>query len=177
MSARPAVEIAWRPAPAAALRRDVAWALLRDMLPPGAQLHNSCARCGGPHGAVVVENAPFAASVSYAGGLAVVAVAPLGGGVTAIGVDAEADLDTPRDAVGLRGVLGGDRDVVLREWTRVEAALKADGRGLRVDPAGVQLAGGEDGWTAHVPEGGEIIGWDAAAPPGVTISVAVRLSV
>jgi 4'-phosphopantetheinyl transferase len=162
--------------PAAVPRRDVAWALLREMLPAGAQLHNPCARCSGQHGAVVVEDAPFAVSVSYAGGLAVAAVVPLGGGVTAIGVDAEPDLDPRRDAVGLRGVLGGDRDVAVREWTRVEAALKADGRALQVDPAGVQVVGTPDSWTARVPGSGEFNGWDAAAPPGVTISVAVRLS-
>jgi 4'-phosphopantetheinyl transferase len=144
------------------------------MLPSGARLDNPCVRCGGRHGAIIVENAPFVASVSYAGDLAVVAVSPRTEEVSAIGVDAEPDVDRRRDAAGLRGVLGGDGDVTVREWTRVEAALKADGRGLRVDPARVQLQDGSRGWTARVPGGGEIDGWDAAAPAGVTVSVAVR---
>lgn len=169
------MEVAWRRVPRGAPRRDTAWALLHEMLPAGALLGNRCSRCGGPHGAIVVENAPFAASVSYAGDLAVAAVAPLGDGVIAIGVDAEPDVDPQRDRAGLRGVLGGDREVPVREWTRVEAALKADGRGLRVDPAGVGLVVGAAGWTASVPGGHRIIGWDAAAPAGVTISVAVSL--
>lgn len=169
------MEVAWRRVPRAAPRRDIAWALLREMLPAFASLGNRCSRCGGPHGAIVVENAPFAASVSYAGDLAVAAVAPLGDDVIAIGLDAESDVDPQRDRVGLRGLLGGDREVPVREWTRVEAALKADGRGLRVDPAGVRLVVGAEGWTASVPGGHRIIGWDAAAPAGMTISIAVSL--
>jgi 4'-phosphopantetheinyl transferase len=121
----------------------------------------------------VVDGAPFVASVSYAGNLAVVAVAPRTAEVSAIGVDAELDLDRQRDAAGLGGVLGGDREVTVQEWTRVEAALKADGRGLRVDPALVRVDDDPAGWTARVPGGGEITGWDAAALAGVTVSVAV----
>ncbi|MCP2637571.1 chemotaxis protein CheY [Microbacterium sp. HD4P20] len=154
-------------------RRDIAWTLLRELLPARARLRNPCTRCGGPHGAIMVEGAPSVAGVSYAGDLAVVAVAHRADGVSAIGIDAELDLDPRRDAAGLRGVLGGDRDVSVREWTRVEAALKADGRGLRVDPALVRVDGDPDGWIARVPGGGGIMGWDAAAPAGVTISVAV----
>lgn len=145
------------------------------MLPPGAELSNTCPRCGEPHGAVVVGGAAFLASVSYAGSLAVAAVAAAAS-VSALGVDAEPTVDPQRDAAGLVGVLGGSHSATVRDWTRVEAALKADGRGLRVDPGGVVIEPDPRGWRAHVPGGGVFAGWEPdAAPPGVTLSVAVRL--
>ena len=121
----------------------------------------------------MVDGSPFVASVSYAGNLAVVAVALRTEDVGAIGVDAELDHDRQRDAAGLRGVLGGDREVTVQEWTRIEAALKADGRGLRVDPALVRVDDDPAGWIARVPGVAMITGWDAPAPAGVTVSVAV----
>ena len=64
---------------------------------------------------------------------------------------------------------------------RVEAALKADGRGLRVAHEEVRVAerpggyDGVDGWTAHVPGAPDVIsGWDAGGVPGVLVAVAVR---
>ncbi len=156
-------------------RRDVAWSLLRELLPPGATIDNPCPRCGGPHGPVRIQGAPATASVTYAAGRALVAVCTGAdaAGIAALGIDAEPIIDARRDAAGLTGVLGAG-EASVRSWTRVEAALKADGRGLRVDPATVTVDEEPGGWTARVPGGGTISGWDAAGPADLVVSVAVR---
>ena len=169
--ARPAVDIAWAEVPAGSPRRAHAWALLARLLPADAELDNRCPRCGGPHGPVTVSGAPFVASVTYAGGYAIAAVAEIRD-AAAVGIDAEPEYDARREAAGLAGVLG-DGEATARDWVRVEAALKADGRGLRVEPATVVVAATADGWTATVPGGEIYTGWDAAGPPGVLLSVAV----
>jgi 4'-phosphopantetheinyl transferase len=120
---------------------------------------------------VVVAGAPIVASVTYAGDVAIVAVAHTRD-AAALGIDAEPLDDHRRDRAGMAGVLG-EGEATVRDWTRVEAVLKADGRGLRVDPAAVALAVGEDGWTATVPGGATYGGWDAAGPPGIELSVAI----
>ena len=73
----------------------------------------------------------------------------------------------------MHGVLGRG-EAAARSWTRVEAALKADGRGLRVDPATIEVHETATGWTAAVPDGGTFEGWDAAGPASLIVSVAVR---
>ena len=172
------VQLAWATVPPGEPRRETAWRLLRGLLPDGAELGNPCPRCGGPHGPVRVAGAEALASVSYAGPLAIVGVADAAL-FAAFGIDAEPEHDTTRDAAGLRGILGQGR-ASLRDWTRVEAALKADGRGLRVDPVSVVVTDRpepEDGgyqWDALVPGGAGFAGWDAAGPDGVLVSVAVQ---
>ena len=172
MTTTDGVRIAWRAVPAGMPRREVAWALLRELLPPTATIDNPCPRCGGPHGPVRIHGAQAAASVTYAGGHALVAVCTAEG-VAAVGIDAESVEDPRRDAAGLVGVLGPGAASV-RSWTRVEAALKADGRGLRVDPAAVRIEENPAGWIAHVPGGGSVIGWDAPGPRELVLSVAMR---
>jgi len=172
------VQLAWAAVPPDEPRRETAWRLLRSLLPAGAELSNPCPRCGRPHGPVRVSGADALASVSYAGTIAVVGVADTAL-FQAFGIDAEAEYDGNRDAAGFGGILGPGR-ASLREWTRVEAALKADGRGLRVDPASVVVGerGAEDsagyGWDAVVPDGATFAGWDASVPAGILVSVAVR---
>ncbi len=158
MTALDGLRTTWRPVPVGTPRREVAWELLRALV-GDVPIANPCPFCGGPHGPVQLPGSPWRASVSYAGGLAVVGVVPLAG-ASAFGLDAE-----PGDA-GLRG------------WTRVEAALKADGRGVRLDPASVVVTEDPHEWTAAVPGPGDeppriYRGRDAAAPEGVLISVAV----
>ena len=169
--ARSIVDIAWAEVSPGAPRREHAWRLLAGMLPAGAELSNPCPRCGGPHGPVVVSRAPFVASVTYAGAYAIAAVAATRD-ATALGIDAEPEFDARRDAAGMTGVLG-EGDATVRDWVRVEAALKADGRGLRVEPSTVVVARAPEGWTAAVPGGEVYSGWDAAGPHGVLVSVAV----
>lgn len=166
------VRLAWRVVASGEARRDVAWDLLRGMLAPGSGLSNPCARCGGPHGPVRTTDASARPAVAYAGRVAVVAVADAGTGAFAI--DAEAETDPVRDSAGLGGVLGRRQGVRLRDWVRTEAALKADGRGLRVDPGAVAIvAVGPTAWTAVVPDRPPLEGWDLDGPPGILVSAAV----
>lgn len=169
------LQLAWKVVPSGAARRDVAWDLLREMLAPGAELSNPCARCGGPHGPVRTTDASARPAVAYASGVAVAAVASDVPGTFAI--DAEVETDPVRDAAGLQGILGGREGVRLRDWVRVEAALKADGRGLRVDPGTVTVDLVRDqGWRAVVPGGPIIAGWDVHGPPGLVISAAFSVA-
>lgn len=190
------VRVAWAEVGTGAPRREIAWSLIRDLV-PGAVVSNPCRRCGGPHGPVRVEGAETVASVSYAGGLALVAVADAAA-ARALGVDAEAAEPSARaqrrtasatrrcarrpdggspvssaavhhtvSAAGLDGVLGSG--ATLRDWVRVEAVLKADGRGLRVDPADVRVdpcPAAEGGWLAVIAD--RRIGGTATAGPATT---------
>ncbi|GAB3616415.1 hypothetical protein GCM10027416_09720 [Okibacterium endophyticum] len=113
----------------------------------------SCPDCDRPHGRPYVVAPPAAVHISVSlshVGETVIAAACAGG---AVGVDAEATnaLADPRRAAETREAIGHRGSDVLRAWTRVEAVLKADGRGLRVDPRAVSLAD-EDGLViARVP--------------------------
>uniref|UniRef100_UPI001F563CE8 chemotaxis protein CheY n=2 Tax=Microbacteriaceae TaxID=85023 RepID=UPI001F563CE8 len=132
---------------------------------PDAVLSNPCARCGGPHGAVQVSGAPWRAAVSYAGGAAVAAIHP--DRATRFAVDAEVLADPVRDQAG--GAPGG-----LLRWVRVEAVLKADGRGLRGDPDAVVIEETAAGWRARMPpEPTTYAGREVDGPPGILVAVAV----
>lgn len=115
------------------------------------------------------------ASVTYAGAFAIVALSP----AVAVGVDAELHHDARREVAGLQGVLGAGTEPDVRDWVRVEAALKADGRGLRVEPSSVRVHLGDTDvlprrWTAGVPGRAlPITGWDLTGPAGVLVSAAV----
>ena len=112
--------------------------------------------------------------MTYAGGFAIVCVADAAH-TAAIGIDGEAASDPRRTAAAMRGIIRPGVSSSLREWTRVEAVLKADGRGLRVAPAAVSLAEGDGGWRASVEGSGRsFTGWDVAGPPGVLVSVAIE---
>ncbi|MGP9694336.1 4'-phosphopantetheinyl transferase family protein [Brachybacterium sp. AOP25-B2-12] len=138
----------WRALPPGRAARFAAGRLLLADLAasvlPGATLTLSspCIHCGGVHGAVRAEP-PFTVSVSYAADLVVVALradrtAPLGG----IGVDVER-LDQDADATladRLAPLFAPHPAPDLAGWTRIEAVLKADGRGLRVPPDQVDIA-------------------------------------
>lgn len=174
---------AWAVVPGGEDRRAVAWGLLRGMLSPGVQLSNPCPLCGGPHGPVrVVDGVSELVGVAYARSrtagtvVAVVGVAPAG--VRSFAIDAEFADDPARDAAG--APLGFS----VVDWVRVEAVLKADGRGVRVDPAVVEVQGAPDAWTAQI-EGDDVayvgrdldVSADAAADPtvpGLIVSAAWR---
>lgn len=119
----------------------------------------TCPDCGGEHGAPFVDGSRLRVSLSRCA-LATVAVAAWN---AAVGVDVE-----PYTADVTR--LSGIRSVP--HWTRVEAVLKADGRGLRVDPASVAI----DNAIASIA--GSSIRYrvyDLLIDPTLTASVAVAL--
>ncbi|MFJ6652835.1 chemotaxis protein CheY [Microbacterium sp. NPDC091313] len=159
------VRLAWERVADLADRRATSRALLARLL-PGARFSSVCAACGGDHGPVRVAGSPSVAAVAYAGGWAIVAVAD---GAAAVGVDAEVATVT----VHLDRVLAPG--AAVRDWVRIEAALKADGRGLRIDPAAVEIDETDDGWLAAVPgRRAPLRGADAAGPPGLIVAVAAR---
>lgn len=172
----PLARIAWREVPASADRREVSRALLTELAGEPLELVQRCARCGAEHhGALRVAGPGPQVSVAYAvsrTGAPTLAVAAVAVGGAAIGVDAEYAVDAVRDAAGV-GALLGPAGGGIRGWVRVEAALKADGRGLGVDPADVRVRALGRRWRAHVPGRAlPVRGRDVAAPPGVLISVA-----
>lgn len=142
-------------------------ALLAGVDDASVTIVQRCPDCGGPHGRPVVM-APAAArdigvSVAHAGEQHVVAAVH----GRRIGVDAER-ADTPVERIAaLRELLGGPAGrsarellgadargapALLRRWTQIEAALKADGRGLRVEPGTVDV---DDASATAVVPGGE----------------------
>lgn len=147
-----------------------------------------CPDCGAPHGRPVVMG-PDAAktirvSLAYAGTAIVAAVSV----ESAIGVDAElrSTGTTPdaarRDAArreAVRSISGTDSDSVdpLIRWTRIEAVLKADGRGLRVDPSAVAFIADTDRLRATVAGGAQSYEvHDLQLGDDLFASVAVELS-
>ena len=122
----------------------------------------SCPDCDRPHGRPTIEGTELYVSLSHAGDRTVAAL--LEG--SAIGVDIE-----PRDASAER--LAAIREVAdgedLRHWTRVEAVLKADGRGLRIDPREVVV------WGDRATLDGRRYQLSEIDDPAYVISVAVAL--
>lgn len=115
--------------------------LLRELVAEltGAELASirviaACPDCGLEHGQPRVAELPgIHLSLSHAGERTL-ATASRG---AAIGVDLERRDISPGRLAAIQKVSGGD----LAHWTRVEAVLKADGRGLRVDPRAVEVEG------------------------------------
>ncbi|MEL4317603.1 4'-phosphopantetheinyl transferase superfamily protein [Leifsonia sp. YIM 134122] len=127
-----------------------------------------CPSCGGPHGipriSVHGAAAPHA-GLSHTTDLVVAVILPATAG-SAVGIDVETVAGSRERLTAideLVPVQPGSRRVstaraTLRRWTRVEAVLKADGRGLLVDPRAVtvqraagrltaSVAGSETGYT------------------------------
>lgn len=85
----------------------------------------TCAVCGEEHGAPTVDG--VGVSIAHADALTVAAV-----GSTRVGIDVErSDARIPTDFAAN-----------VRDWTRLEAVLKADGRGFDADPARVRTQRG-----------------------------------
>ena len=105
-------------------------------------IYATCPDCGRSHGRprIIGAQSPIHVSLTHVEGhaIAVASAVP-------VGVDAETrtTLRAQRTAVRLVTSVsqsGGIRRGI-RHWTRVEAILKADGRGLRIDPRGVIVTG------------------------------------
>ncbi len=90
-----------------------------------------------------------------------------------VGVDAEPAPAPHGDDAARRSdlsrVLGGPQRTAIRRWVRLEAVLKADGRGLRVDPSRVAFHGS----TAHVDDDPAAFRISDRRIAGCLVSVAV----
>ena len=149
-----------------------------DVAPDEIELERErCERCGGPNGRPAVRGAPdLHFSLSYAGPLALVALAP-----APVGIDVErpvpgpawrelSPLLHPTERRELEQAGPGLRARALsRVWTRKEACLKAIGAGLAHGLSEPYVGAGA--WPATPA------GWilrDVAIPGGHTAAVALR---
>lgn len=123
--------------------------------PAAVPLIATCPDCDREHGRPVIAGTEWSVSLSH-GVDAVVAVLALG---MRVGID----LEHPATAVDDLAPL--IPNPTLERWTRIEAVLKADGRGLRVDPATVEFEAVE----FEVAPGGEL-----ASVPGSPIRYLVH---
>lgn len=117
-------------------------AALADELAPGADLTLTtvCERCGAEHGRPRFERVPIAASIAYAGEMAAVAVVRHAD-AAAVGVDIERiPIEGERAPLAaLTRLFAPAPPPDTREWTLLEAAVKADGRGLDLELAAVRI--------------------------------------
>ncbi len=146
-------------------------ALVADLFPTATEwsvASTPCRRCGKRHAGVEIDGVPARASVAYAADLVAVAVAPASR-VTGLGIDLELDVADPARAEELRRLLGASSERALRRWTRVEAVLKADGRGLLVDPGAVRL---RQGGAYIVGQPASYVVAEVAGPDGYLLSLA-----
>ena len=134
--------------------------------PAAVPLIASCPDCGREHGRPVITGTDLHVSLSH-GADAVVAAVAQG---RRIGIDLEHPATVVDDLAPLIPTPS------LQRWTRIEAVLKADGRGLRVDPAMVVFEPMATGELASVP--GSSIRYlvdEVALPTGQQVSLAIEL--
>jgi 4'-phosphopantetheinyl transferase len=145
--------------------------------PEEVRIVATCALCGAEHGRPRIEwpdsaGPAWSASLSSCPDLVVAAVAPAG---TAVGIDVEPDRGAEsrdREVERRRAVvelIGEPSRTAIRRWVRTEAVLKADGRGLRVEPDLVRF----DGTTAHLDDRPQVYRVVDRRIDGFLVSVAV----
>lgn len=129
------------------LLRSLAGDLLR-MPPAAVPLVAVCPDCGGNHGRPVIVGAPLHVSLTHTPDHVIAVASP-----ARVGIDSSSDAG----------------------WARVEAVLKADGRGLRVDPGHVVLERDAAGVTVgRVADAASVYCvYDVEPVPGVRATVAV----
>lgn len=151
-----------------------AHALLRLLLaevtgtpPQEHSLDRWCTTCGGPHGKPVLRHPHLHVGVASTPGTVVAAVTNAG----ALGIDVEtvAATDFPgfADVALAPGELATTRPERARAWVRKEAALKATGHGLTVDPRRVDVRASLTAWPAAVRLADVAMGADLACAVGV----------
>ncbi|WP_311258923.1 hypothetical protein [Microbacterium sp. WCS2018Hpa-9] len=136
-------------------------------------LSSLCTRCGAHHGRPRSDGVSL--SVSHAEDLVVVAATA---GSILLGVDIEEEAAAgPLYGLGPMFPDGSAPD--LAAWTRIEAAVKADGRGFEIDPSEVLLQQRPDDvdpcvWSAALPgRSSPLEVTTLVGPPGYVLSVAV----
>lgn len=151
--------------------------LVHDLGEPDARLRTRCENCGSTeHGRVHTVTGSVVASISYAGDLAFAAAASAEDAV-AIGIDAEPD-SRPGALHDLAPLFTPEPPPDIRGWTLIEAAVKADGRGLRIPVADVRahtepghhLSGGR---IIQLPPDRRVEAATVAGPDGYVVSVAI----
>ncbi|MFE1646003.1 hypothetical protein ACFM35_10530 [Microbacterium sp. P01] len=137
-----------------ALGRHLLATLIGELAGPEAEpeIDTTCALCGADHGAPRAVVAPVALSVSYAGSVVVAAAAPRAV-IARLGVDVERRAGAAGEVQsGLAALFAPAAPPDLAGWTRIEAVLKADGRGVRIEPADV-VGDARDAASARLPGG------------------------
>ena len=135
--------------------------------PRDVEIDSRCPDCGLEHGRPIVLNPDGAwVSLTHACGIAI-AVASR----APVGVDAESPTVSVDRREAARELTRAGAGNALVHWTRVEAVLKADGRGLRVVPASVTIRR-RTGWVDDLPDVRYRVG--SLRVPGVIGSLAVR---
>ncbi|WP_433677356.1 hypothetical protein [Microbacterium gorillae] len=103
--------------------------LIREFVGVDLPVGRRCPNCGAAdHGRPTVQGNVLTLSVSYGSGAVAVAAAP-SAAIAALGVDIE------EGAADVEAIPG----ITLRDWARVEAAMKADGRAALLDPSAALL--------------------------------------
>ncbi|MGV8883527.1 MAG: 4'-phosphopantetheinyl transferase family protein [Rhodoglobus sp.] len=137
---------------------------LTGAAPDEVVLDATCPDCGKQHGRVTAPGTDLYVSISHSAEVAVVAVADV-----PIGIDVESE-PSP-EALAAIGAVAGEASIT--RWTRVEAVLKADGRGLRVDPRHV-VFDGDLAWIDGAPERYRLseVELEANDAPGIQVTIA-----
>ncbi|MGC5169023.1 4'-phosphopantetheinyl transferase family protein [Micromonospora sp. DT81.3] len=117
-------------------------AALIDEAHEGADLTmgSTCERCGAEHGRPRFARVPVEVSVSYAGDIVAVAAVACAH-ASGVGIDIERRPSDGADSPlgGLAPLFAPGRPPSTSEWTLLEAALKADGRGVTADLSTVRI--------------------------------------
>lgn len=142
---------------------------LVDELAPGVDLtlDSTCNRCGEDHGRPRFTRAPVVVSVSYSGSMVAVAAAHRAD-AAAVGVDLESEGAT----LDLATLFAPQSPPSLSGWTQLEAAVKADGRGVTIDLAEVRI----EAHNVWLPGRENGIHTETHAIPGYVISSAILLA-
>lgn len=134
--------------------------VVRELAGADLPIGRRCPNCGGTdHGRPIVAGNELVLSLSYAPGVVAVAAASADA-VVALGVDVEVG---DADAEAIPGL-------TLRDWTRVEAAMKADGRASLLDTSAALL----DRDSVRFADGRAWVTALLAAPTGFPLALAYR---
>jgi 4'-phosphopantetheinyl transferase len=150
--------------------------LVEGLTPGDVGLETQCPTCGASdHGMLRATSGAVAVSVSYAVDAVAVAVAS-STAARSVGIDIEQS--RPGPMTDLARLFAPAPPPTIDEWTAIEAVVKADGRGLRIDPAGVELTAAAGtalpgGRIARLPGGRSLEVSRTSAPAGYTLSVAI----
>jgi phosphopantetheinyl transferase len=110
--------------------------------PAATAVGRRCAHCGSDtHGRpwATVHDLAVGVSLSRTPGVLALAVGPVGLGVDVERVSRVAAAPLEASTPGERARYGADAALLTACWVAKEAVLKRDGRGLRVDPASVDV--------------------------------------